>query len=55
MHRRTFEVTKVRDTVMSGLMKDTISLPRYCTAEIDMVADNPGRDLLPLPPSRPYG
>jgi hypothetical protein len=35
MHRHTFEVSKVRDTAMSGLMKDTISLPRYSTAEID--------------------
>jgi FtsP/CotA-like multicopper oxidase with cupredoxin domain len=42
MHRHTFEVTKVRDTPMSGLMKDTISLPRYSTAEIDMLADDPG-------------
>ena len=42
MHRHTFEVTKVRDTAMSGLMKDTISLPRYSTAEIDMLADDPG-------------
>jgi FtsP/CotA-like multicopper oxidase with cupredoxin domain len=42
MHRHTFEVTKVRDTTMSALMKDTISLPRYSTAEIDMLADDPG-------------
>jgi hypothetical protein len=28
----------VRDTAMSG----TISLPRYSTAEIDMLADDPG-------------
>ena len=42
MHRHTFEVTKVRDTSMSGLMKDTISLPRYSTAEIDLLADDPG-------------
>jgi FtsP/CotA-like multicopper oxidase with cupredoxin domain len=42
MHRHTFEVTKVRDIAMSGLMKDTISLPRYSTAEIDMLADDPG-------------
>jgi FtsP/CotA-like multicopper oxidase with cupredoxin domain len=42
MHRHTFEVTKVRDTAISGLMKDTISLPRYSTAEIDMLADDPG-------------
>jgi FtsP/CotA-like multicopper oxidase with cupredoxin domain len=42
MHRHTFEVTKIRDTAISGLMKDTISLPRYSTAEIDMLADDPG-------------
>jgi FtsP/CotA-like multicopper oxidase with cupredoxin domain len=27
---------------MSGLMKDTISLPRYSMAEIDFVTDDPG-------------
>jgi FtsP/CotA-like multicopper oxidase with cupredoxin domain len=42
MHRHTFEVTKIRDTAISGLMKDTISLPRYSTAEIDLLADDPG-------------
>ena len=42
MHRHTFEVTKVNDNPMSGLMKDTISMPRYSKAEIDFVADDPG-------------
>jgi FtsP/CotA-like multicopper oxidase with cupredoxin domain len=41
-HRHTFEVTKVGDQLMSGLMKDTISLPRFSTAEIDFTADDPG-------------
>ena len=41
-HRHTFEVTKVGDTSMSGLMKDTLSMPRYSTAEIDFLADDPG-------------
>ena len=41
-HRHTFEVTKVGDTAMSGLMKDTISMPRFSTAEIDFIADDPG-------------
>ncbi len=41
-HRHTFEVTKVGDRSMSGLMKDTISMTRYSTAEIDFVADDPG-------------
>jgi FtsP/CotA-like multicopper oxidase with cupredoxin domain len=42
MHRHTFEITKVGDKPTSGVMKDTISMPRYSTAEIDFVADDPG-------------
>jgi FtsP/CotA-like multicopper oxidase with cupredoxin domain len=45
MHRHTFEVTKIGDKTTSGLMKDTISMPRFSTAEIDFVADNPGDTL----------
>jgi FtsP/CotA-like multicopper oxidase with cupredoxin domain len=42
MHRHSFEVTKVRDKTTSGIMKDTISMPRYSTAEVDFVANDPG-------------
>src|SRR4051812_22517563 len=42
IHRHTFEVTKVGDQAMSGLMKDTISLPRFSKAEIDFIANDPG-------------
>jgi FtsP/CotA-like multicopper oxidase with cupredoxin domain len=42
LHRHTFEVTKVGDMAMSGLMKDTISLPRFSKAEIEFVANDPG-------------
>lgn len=45
LHRHTFEVTKVGDRVVSGLMKDTISMPRFSQAEIDFVADDPGLTL----------
>jgi FtsP/CotA-like multicopper oxidase with cupredoxin domain len=41
-HRHTFEVTKIGNQPSSGLMKDTISMPRYSTAEVDFVADDPG-------------
>jgi FtsP/CotA-like multicopper oxidase with cupredoxin domain len=41
-HRHTFEVTKIGDKPTAGLMKDTISMLRYSTAEIDFVADDPG-------------
>jgi FtsP/CotA-like multicopper oxidase with cupredoxin domain len=42
MHRHSFEVSKVGDKATSGVMKDTISMPRYSSAEIDFVADAPG-------------
>jgi FtsP/CotA-like multicopper oxidase with cupredoxin domain len=42
MHRHTFELTKIGDTSMSGLMKDTVSMTRYSTVEIDFVANDPG-------------
>jgi FtsP/CotA-like multicopper oxidase with cupredoxin domain len=45
LHRHSFEVTKVGDKTTSGLMKDTISMPRYSAAEIDFVADDPGDTL----------
>jgi FtsP/CotA-like multicopper oxidase with cupredoxin domain len=42
LHRHTFEVTKVANTAMSGLMKDTISMPPFSQAEIDFTANDPG-------------
>jgi FtsP/CotA-like multicopper oxidase with cupredoxin domain len=45
LHRHTFEVTKVSDRLVSGLMKDTISMPRFTQAEIDFVANDPGPTL----------
>jgi FtsP/CotA-like multicopper oxidase with cupredoxin domain len=29
MHRHTFEVVKIGDKATSGLLKDTISMPRH--------------------------
>jgi FtsP/CotA-like multicopper oxidase with cupredoxin domain len=45
LHRHSFEVTKVGDKTTSGVIKDTISMPRYSTAEVDFVADHPGDTL----------
>ena len=44
-HRHTFEVTKVGNTSISGLMKDTLYMARYSTAEIDFIADDHGPTL----------
>jgi FtsP/CotA-like multicopper oxidase with cupredoxin domain len=45
LHRHSFEVTKIGDTVTSGIMKDTLSMPRFTTAEVDFVADHPGNTM----------
>lgn len=41
-HRHTFEVAKIGDKSVSGLMKDTLSMTRYSTVEIDFIANDPG-------------
>jgi FtsP/CotA-like multicopper oxidase with cupredoxin domain len=45
LHRHTFEVTKIGDKSTSGVMKDTINMPRQSTAEVDFVANDPGATL----------
>jgi hypothetical protein len=40
IHRHSFEITKVGDKSTSGVIKDTLSLPRYSAAEVDFVADD---------------
>jgi FtsP/CotA-like multicopper oxidase with cupredoxin domain len=42
LHRHSFEITKVGEKSTSGVIKDTISMPRFTTAEVDFVADDPG-------------
>jgi FtsP/CotA-like multicopper oxidase with cupredoxin domain len=45
LHRHTFEITKIGDKPTSGVMKDTINMPRQSTAEVDFVANDPGATL----------
>jgi FtsP/CotA-like multicopper oxidase with cupredoxin domain len=46
LHRHTFEVRKLEGTSeMHGLRKDVVLVPSKSTAEIEFVADNPGRTL----------
>jgi FtsP/CotA-like multicopper oxidase with cupredoxin domain len=44
-HRHSFEVTSIAGHSMSGLMKDVLMVGGYQQAEIDFVADNPGKAL----------
>ena len=46
LHRHNFELVKVGNKVTSGLMKDTVRVPRDGTTEVEFVADNPGDSLL---------
>ncbi len=45
LHRHTFEVTKIGDKQLSGLMKDVVNVMPLGTVEVDFVADNPGDTL----------
>ncbi len=45
LHRHTFEVTKIGNTQLRGLMKDVINVMPLQTVEVDFVADNPGDTL----------
>jgi FtsP/CotA-like multicopper oxidase with cupredoxin domain len=46
LHRHSFEVTKIGDKPMSGLMKDVINVMPLQSVAVDFIADNPGDALL---------
>jgi hypothetical protein len=46
LHRHTFEVVRIGDTRLSGLMKDVINIMPLDTVEVDFVANNPGDTLM---------
>jgi FtsP/CotA-like multicopper oxidase with cupredoxin domain len=45
LHRHTFEITRFAGKSTSGVLKDVINVPRYQSAEVDFVADDPGLTL----------
>jgi FtsP/CotA-like multicopper oxidase with cupredoxin domain len=46
LHRHSFEVTKIGDKALSGLIKDTINVMPLQTVAVDFLADNPGDSLM---------
>ncbi len=46
LHRHSFEVTRVGDRAVRGLMKDVVNVMPLQTVAVDFVADNPGDTLL---------
>lgn len=45
LHRHSFELTKIADKNISGVIKDVVMLGGYQEAEADFIADNPGLTL----------
>jgi len=46
LHRHSFEVTKIDDKNLSGLIKDVINVMPLQTVAVDFIADNPGDALM---------
>jgi FtsP/CotA-like multicopper oxidase with cupredoxin domain len=46
LHRHTFEVTRIGEKQISGLLKDVVNVMPLDTVEVDFVANNPGDTLL---------
>jgi FtsP/CotA-like multicopper oxidase with cupredoxin domain len=45
LHRHSFELTRIAGQPTAGVLKDVVMLGGYQRAEIDFIADNPGRTL----------
>jgi FtsP/CotA-like multicopper oxidase with cupredoxin domain len=45
MHRHSFELVAINGKATAGIMKDTVVVPGYGRATVDMVADQPGLTL----------
>jgi FtsP/CotA-like multicopper oxidase with cupredoxin domain len=46
LHRHSFEITRIGDQHMSGLIKDTVNVMPLQEVAVDFIADNPGDSLL---------
>lgn len=46
LHRHSFELTSIGGKPASGIIKDTVNVPRNSGVEVDFVANNPGPSLL---------
>jgi FtsP/CotA-like multicopper oxidase with cupredoxin domain len=45
LHRHSFELTRIAGKATGGIIKDVVMVGGYQQAEVDFVADNPGRTL----------
>ncbi|HEX4021526.1 MAG TPA: multicopper oxidase family protein [Acidobacteriaceae bacterium] len=45
VHRHSFELKRVAEVPMAGILKDTVMLPAYGVVDVDLVANQPGPTL----------
>ena len=45
LHRHTFEVVRVGDRRLSGILKDVLNVPAWKQAEVEVIANHPGLSL----------
>jgi FtsP/CotA-like multicopper oxidase with cupredoxin domain len=45
LHRHSFELTSIAGKPTAGVLKDVVTVPRFSSAEVDFVANNPGLTL----------
>jgi FtsP/CotA-like multicopper oxidase with cupredoxin domain len=45
LHRHSFELRSIAGIPTAGILKDTVMVPKYGSAEVDFIANNPGRTL----------
>jgi FtsP/CotA-like multicopper oxidase with cupredoxin domain len=45
LHRHSFELKRIAEVPMSGIVKDTVRVPEYGVADVEFVADQPGPTL----------
>ncbi len=45
LHRHSFELRSIAGIPTAGILKDTVIVPKYGSAEVDFIANNPGRTL----------
>ena len=55
LHRHTFELVKIAGAPTSGVHKDVVVVAAKSQTEVDLIANNPGSDAVPLPSADAHG
>ena len=55
LHRHTFELSKIAGVPTSGVFKDVVVVAPKSQTEVDLMANNPRPNTVPLPSADAYG